>query len=180
MKFNHEFKEALLREGFPPYWVESAVPYGQLKKVIKKVKNELETMLKEIGLEPDEFVSAQIQSDARGSDGSVVFQYNFDGDEVFRPKLTLYFEGDQPVDATLSPNTREYLRTIVANRKRREGTASEESKQELVVSEDSLESVNQPFNHFEALNLAPTNHLQQAGINPLRGWLKASKRIETG
>lgn len=172
MKFNHEFKEALLREGFPLHWVESAVPYGQLKKVIKKVKNELETMLKEIGLEPDELVSAQIQpdeADTRRSDGSVAFQYNFDGDEVFRPKLTLYFEGDQPVDATLSPDTRKYLRSLVANRKRGEDTASEESKRESVVLEDSLELVNHSFNRFEALNLATTNLLQQAGINHVRG-----------
>jgi hypothetical protein len=140
-------------------------------------------MLKEIGLEPDELVSAQIQLDednTRRSDGSVAFRYNFDGDEVFRPKLTLYFEGDQPVDATLSPDTRKYLRTLVANRKREKDTASEESKRESVVSADSLESVNQSFNHFEALNLAPTNLLQQAGINGVRGWLKTSERIETG
>ena len=52
MKFSHEFKEALLREGFPAYWVESAIPYGQLKKVIKKVKKELEDTLEDLGLEP--------------------------------------------------------------------------------------------------------------------------------
>lgn len=42
MKFAHEFKDALEKGGFPPHWVESAIPYGQLKKCIKKVKRELE------------------------------------------------------------------------------------------------------------------------------------------
>jgi len=44
MKFAHEFKEALQREGFPPHWVESAIPYGQLKKCIKKVEGELRSL----------------------------------------------------------------------------------------------------------------------------------------
>ena len=121
MKFAHEFNEALLKEAFPAHWVETAVPYGPLKKVIKKVKGELEDILKEIGLEPAELVSAQTQHDedrARSGDGLVAFQYNFDGDEVFRPKLTFCFEGDQPVDATLSADTKKYLIALVANRRK--------------------------------------------------------------
>lgn len=42
MKFAHELKEALEREGFPEDWVKSAFPYKQLKKSIKRVRNELE------------------------------------------------------------------------------------------------------------------------------------------
>jgi E3 ubiquitin-protein ligase BAH len=103
MKFAHEFQAALLQEGFPPHWVESAVPYGPLKKVIKKVRRELE----QIGFNPAEL-----------ADG-VAFQYDFDGDdgyEVFKPKLTLYFKGDQPVNATLSTDTRKYLKILAASR----------------------------------------------------------------
>jgi len=37
MKFAREFKETLEKEGFPARWVELAVPYGQLKKCLKKV-----------------------------------------------------------------------------------------------------------------------------------------------
>jgi hypothetical protein len=72
MKFAREYKEALLKEGFPPRWVESAVPYGQLKKIIKKVKRELES----IGLNP-----ADLAGDGVG------FQYKFDGTltcQIFR------------------------------------------------------------------------------------------------
>jgi len=44
MKFAHEFKDALIKEGFPPHWVESAIPYSQLKKCIKKVEKELQSL----------------------------------------------------------------------------------------------------------------------------------------
>jgi hypothetical protein len=66
MKFAHEFKvlslyiisaekyadndkEALRKEGFPLNWVESAIPYSQLKKCIRKVESELS----ELGLDAD-------------------------------------------------------------------------------------------------------------------------------
>lgn len=42
MKFAHEFQQALQREGFPEHWVKAAFPYKQLKKSIKRVRNELE------------------------------------------------------------------------------------------------------------------------------------------
>lgn len=92
MKFAHEFKEALAREGFPPHWLESAVPYGQLKKCIKKVESEL----KAIGLDsstlaqlmPDESASslsaasnATPRSQSPSNGGSpIAFQYGFDGE----------------------------------------------------------------------------------------------------
>lgn len=81
MKFAHELKEALSREGkspivatvprpsadhrspwldYPPHWVESAIPYGQLKKVLKRVARELmdlgldpETLRQLLNLDPD-------------------------------------------------------------------------------------------------------------------------------
>jgi hypothetical protein len=45
MKFAHEFREALEREGFPARWVASAVPYGQLKKCLKKVRHTLSSFM---------------------------------------------------------------------------------------------------------------------------------------
>jgi hypothetical protein len=38
MKFAREFREALLNDGFPARWVQRAVPYGELKKCLKKVR----------------------------------------------------------------------------------------------------------------------------------------------
>jgi E3 ubiquitin-protein ligase BAH len=40
MKFAREFREALANEGFPARWVQHAVPYGELKKCLKKVREE--------------------------------------------------------------------------------------------------------------------------------------------
>ena len=44
MKFAHALKEALIKDGYPPHWVAVAVPYGQLKKCLKKAKRELESL----------------------------------------------------------------------------------------------------------------------------------------
>jgi E3 ubiquitin-protein ligase BAH len=38
MKFAREFRDALANEGFPARWVQHAVPYGELKKCLKKVR----------------------------------------------------------------------------------------------------------------------------------------------
>ena len=80
MKFAHEYKEALRREGFPPHWVESAIPYGQLKKCIKKVASELQSL----GLDPTTLarlvppVTSNI-SEVEPQQGSLAFQYDFRG-----------------------------------------------------------------------------------------------------
>ena len=41
MKFAHLFEAALHQDDYPLHWVESAVPYRQLKKCIKKVQQDL-------------------------------------------------------------------------------------------------------------------------------------------
>lgn len=41
MKFGHAFQEALRAESYPRHWVEKAVPYRQLKKILGKVREEL-------------------------------------------------------------------------------------------------------------------------------------------
>ena len=83
MKFAHEFKAALVEEGFPTHWVESAIPYSQLKKVLKKVSTELQ----EIGLDPATLAQFNPepgqeleQGGRRGSgEGSVAYKYDFEG-----------------------------------------------------------------------------------------------------
>ena len=42
MKFGHVFKQSLRNEGFPPEWVDSAISYSQLKKVINRLTDELQ------------------------------------------------------------------------------------------------------------------------------------------
>lgn len=41
MKFGHAFQEALAADRYPQHWVEKAVPYRQLKKILGKVREEL-------------------------------------------------------------------------------------------------------------------------------------------
>ena len=43
MKFGHTFQEALRGEAYPQHWVEKAIPYRQLKKILGKVREELMT-----------------------------------------------------------------------------------------------------------------------------------------
>ncbi|KAK0648825.1 SPX domain-containing protein [Cercophora newfieldiana] len=41
MKFGHAFQEALQAETYPQHWVDKAIPYRQLKKILGKVREEL-------------------------------------------------------------------------------------------------------------------------------------------
>lgn len=41
MKFGHAFKTALEGESYPQHWVDRAIPYRQLKKILGKVREEL-------------------------------------------------------------------------------------------------------------------------------------------
>jgi E3 ubiquitin-protein ligase BAH len=86
MKFARRFKAELIEQGFPQHWVDSAVPYSQLKKVINKICRELN----EYGLDIASFANvapvsgsvSQTTGDAtrKGSwDGAVTFQYDFAG-----------------------------------------------------------------------------------------------------
>ncbi len=53
----------------------------------------------------------------------LALQYEFNDHEVFKPKLTLRFKDDQPVNAALSASTTDYLKVLIAIReKRNDGT----------------------------------------------------------
>ncbi|KAI1135411.1 SPX domain-containing protein [Hypoxylon sp. FL0543] len=113
MKFAQEFRKALKQEGFPEKWVNNAVPYGQLKKCIKKVTNEL----RELGLDKDTLTRlAASQTDP----SAVAFHYQLDGKATdskhFRPKLTffIHLKDGVAVDASLTPSTRDFLKKIVS------------------------------------------------------------------
>jgi E3 ubiquitin-protein ligase BAH len=86
MKFGRRFREELLEQGFPQHWVDSAVPYAQLKKVINKVCLELNeygldiASLAQMPTVPDEAPQSPGASSRRGSwDGAITFQYDFAG-----------------------------------------------------------------------------------------------------
>ncbi|KAI1452976.1 SPX domain-containing protein [Annulohypoxylon moriforme] len=113
MKFAQEFRKSLQQEGFPQRWVNSAVPYGQLKKCLKKVTNELQ----ELGLDKDTLSQlATTQKDP----STVAFHYYLDGKATdskhFRPRLTffIHLKDGVAVDAKLTPSTRDFLKKIVS------------------------------------------------------------------
>ncbi|KIN00964.1 hypothetical protein OIDMADRAFT_162966 [Oidiodendron maius Zn] len=108
MKFGRRFRIELLEQGFPQHWVDSAVPYAQLKKVINKVCLELQ----EYGLDIAALAQMPpVQDEAPQCSGGSIRRGSWDGSkEEFRPKLTLFFEDDQAVDAALSHDTRAFLK----------------------------------------------------------------------
>lgn len=113
MKFAHQFKETLDRESFPEHWRAAAIPYSQLKKCLKKVRQELE----EIGLDKEtlqQLLAAQTVS----PDGEPVpmARYNLDQapSHSLRPCLSVFvhFQDGQAVDAALSPASRAFLQRL--------------------------------------------------------------------
>ncbi|KAL7619993.1 Cystathionine gamma-synthase [Parahypoxylon ruwenzoriense] len=113
MKFAQEFRKSLQQEGFPQKWVDSAVPYGQLKKCLKKVTNEL----RELGLDKDTL--AQLAAGEKDP-STVGFHYHLDGKAAdskhFRPRLTffIHLRDGVAVDAKLTPSTRDFLEKIAS------------------------------------------------------------------
>ncbi|KAI0404040.1 SPX domain-containing protein [Xylaria palmicola] len=122
MKFAQEFRKALQQEAFPQRWVECAIPYGQLKKCLKKVTRELQ----EIGLDKETLarLAADQQQHSSGDiPADLGFSYHLDVDSAggrpaestrFRPRLTVFvhLEDGVAVDAKLSPATRDYLQKL--------------------------------------------------------------------
>ncbi|KAF2234212.1 RING-14 protein [Viridothelium virens] len=141
MKFGKEYQDALIKGEFPAQWVHSAISYGQLKKCIKKVREELQ----EIGLDADtlaHLLRACSIDEAQVAPHSAEqsFQYRFspeihakttprqdsseesDSPEIFqgfRPKLLFAVdeESGEPVDAYLSPDTKEYLHQLAVSQR---------------------------------------------------------------
>ena len=98
MKFGHHFEEALQGESYPKHWVETAVPYGKLKKVLTRVRQELTRR----GYHPDTLRRLLENHDA---------EYRLDtretGDRRLRPRLTVRIRmvDHTPVNATMSSAT---------------------------------------------------------------------------
>lgn len=118
MKFGHVFQEHLQHDGFPAHWVASAISYRQLKKCIKRVQRELA----DLGLDPttlgqllrtaeqerNERLAEYLLSNPKSSPGHP------DVPVLFQPKLFIAVDDEtgEPLDAHLSPLTREYLQQL--------------------------------------------------------------------
>ncbi|EKD15119.1 ring-14 protein [Drepanopeziza brunnea f. sp. 'multigermtubi' MB_m1] len=116
MKFGHKFADAMANEGWPQTWVNSAIPYKGLKKVLKQIQAELEAL----GLDAATLTQLRqpnLDEEGRHRSG-VAFQYNFKDQETLVPKLTFFvdFTDGEAVNALLTPATRNYLRVAAQER----------------------------------------------------------------
>lgn len=124
--------------GYPQRWVDSAIPYAQLKKCLRKVRRELAGL----GLDP-EIIRQLLAAHAVSSQGDSVpvAQYNLNGmllrslprvppstnamltadllvqSRLLRPRLTVIVRLDEggAVDASLSPSSRAFLQRLAAS-----------------------------------------------------------------
>ncbi|KJZ70400.1 hypothetical protein HIM_10204 [Hirsutella minnesotensis 3608] len=111
MKFAHDFKDTLASQGFPPHWVRQAIPYGQLKKCLKKVQRELQ----DLGLDPDTLRALLDHN----TTSPVALRYKLKpaaDSNVVRPQLTVYvhMQDGIAVDASLTPTSRRFFEKIAA------------------------------------------------------------------
>ncbi|KNB06118.1 hypothetical protein FOXG_08168 [Fusarium oxysporum f. sp. lycopersici 4287] len=96
---------------FPAHWVDHAIPYSQLKKCLKKVARELH----ELGLDPETL--RELLNPDETSPVALKYKLNGGADSHLRPKLTVqvHLQDGVPVDASLAPNTRDFLNKIAIN-----------------------------------------------------------------
>ncbi|KAJ4164107.1 hypothetical protein LMH87_005793 [Akanthomyces muscarius] len=110
MKFAHDLKQNLASQGFPPHWVERAIPYSQLKKCLKKVQRELQ----DLGLD-QETLRALLSAEETAP---VALQYKLrqSGSKFVRPKLTVnvHLRDGVAVDASLTRESRGFLEKLAS------------------------------------------------------------------
>lgn len=103
MKFGHVFKQSLRNEGFPPEWVDSAISYSQLKKVINRLTDELQ----QVGLDPatlskllkhvEDYNASTSKDDGEDRPFEYILNRDSKGDlqqanQPFQPKLLFYVD----------------------------------------------------------------------------------------
>ncbi|TDZ28742.1 Transcriptional regulator of form adherence 3 [Colletotrichum spinosum] len=136
MKFAHDFKEKLRREDFPSHWVDRAVPYGQLKKVLKNVAKEL----RELGLDPETL--RHLLEPAADSELAAKYRLDAAGNSKYlRPRLTVTVltHNGNAVDASLTPFSRALIERIAALQSSSPEPVLEANRQLLSESQSSTD-----------------------------------------
>ncbi|SPO01305.1 uncharacterized protein DNG_03981 [Cephalotrichum gorgonifer] len=141
MKYARTFASELKHPDFPSQWVDLAIPYGQLKKCLKKVQKELS----DLGLGPDT-LSVLLEP---SSGSPVLLNYKLDATNpnTLRPQLTvnIHTQDDILVDATLSEETRAFLKTLVASHDLPLGPREETTAEPAPPSSPNLPSASPPI-----------------------------------
>lgn len=107
MKFGHTYQEALAADTYPKEWVAAAIRYRQLKKCIKKVQKELDSL----GL-----CGKTLQELIDNGERKGLIRYWFHGTlKEFAPMLVLTIDPEQgiPIDLELQEDTRKALEELV-------------------------------------------------------------------
>lgn len=115
--------------GFPPHWVERAIPYSQLKKCLKKVQRELqdlgldqETLRTLLSAEETAPVALQyklrreIPGRRRKAANANILRITESGSKFVRPKLTVnvHLRDGVAVDASLTRESRGFLEKLAS------------------------------------------------------------------
>ena len=121
MKFGQEYQNTLAREDFPQHWRDSAIEYKHLKKCIKKIHRELESL----GLDAETLshLSEWMQPSDPKRTGSAHSDKGYYSaslpaldsvPEEFTPQLRVLVDSKTgiPLDATLDPDTKEALHKL--------------------------------------------------------------------
>ena len=125
MKFGHEYEQALANEQFPQAWLGSAIDYKNLKKVIKKVKRELQA----VGLDANTLRNLTQSLEEQGPDDQRTTvtarreSHDFKSatesslatiPEEFSPQLRILVDSKTgaPLDAKLAPATKIALQKL--------------------------------------------------------------------
>ena len=112
MKFARDFRESLASQGFPQHWVDQAIPYGQLKKCLKKVQKELQ----DLGLDPETLQS--LTDPDSTSPIALKYQLQASNDSnLVRPTLTVdvHLKDGVVVDASLTSSSRRFLQRVATD-----------------------------------------------------------------
>ncbi|KAK4497461.1 hypothetical protein PRZ48_011912 [Zasmidium cellare] len=153
MKFGHEYETALANEGYPEQWVNSAIDYKHLKKCIKRVHRELESLgLDEHTLAAMNDLVAQPQTPKpTGIDPKDYFSASNPDlspiQEEFTPQLKVLVDSKTglALDARLAPETKASLQKlakhemVVEGRKKRLEQAK--ARQQQLQLPDTTDSV---------------------------------------
>jgi E3 ubiquitin-protein ligase BAH len=109
MKFAQSFRESLASQDFPPHWIAYAIPYGQLKKCLKKVQRELQ----DLGL--DQQTLQSLCDPANTTPLALKYRLNTDSKHV-RPMLTvnLSLKDREVIGASLTPESRIFFERIAS------------------------------------------------------------------
>lgn len=129
MKFGQDFQAALARDEYPQPWIESAISYKKLKKCIKRVQEELQSL----GLDKDTLNELWQHVDLGSNDvgppaAETRLHYSMDatGKVKFTPRLTIAIDptDGSPIDAWLSADTRRVLRRLAKSSKTVDNSSS--------------------------------------------------------